>query len=215
MKMDARSANTSRKPPVRNVGQPRGDISRESRLDDVLEVATKLFCERGFRATRLDDISDELGVTRAALYYYFDGKRALLEEICERAMASSEQALREVQVLDDPTERLLSFGLVYAGNMSSDAARVFAKDNGELTPTARRALLARARAINEGAESIIRYGIERDDFDQDLEVRHAALGFLGMLNSLAEWYRPNRDGDFNDVVRQLVGLFVSGLGKRP
>lgn len=199
----------------RSLGRPRGGSPREDRLDDVLEVATKLFRERGFRATRLDDISDDLGVTRAALYYYFDGKADILEEICVRAMASSEAALRDVQVLDDPAERLLSFGKVYARNMSSDAARVFFRDNAELKPTSRRALLARARAINEGAEAIIRYGVEHEDFSDDVDVRHCALGFLGMLNSLAEWYRPNRDGDFDEVVAQLVNLLVQGVAKRP
>jgi AcrR family transcriptional regulator len=199
----------------RSLGRPRGGSPREDRLDDVLEVATRLFRERGFRATRLDDISDDLGVTRAALYYYFDGKAEILEEICVRAMASSEAALRDVQVLDDPAERLLSFGKVYARNMSSDAARVFFRDNGELKASSRRALMARARAINEGAEAIIRYGIEHGDFADDIDVRHSALGFLGMLNSLAEWYRPNRDGDFDDVVTQMVRLIVQGVEKRP
>lgn len=199
----------------RSLGRPRGGSPREDRLDDVLEVATQLFRERGFRATRLDDISDDLGVTRAALYYYFDGKAEILEEICVRAMASSEAALREVQALDDPAERLLSFGKVYARNMSSDAARVFFRDHGELKPSSRRALMARARAINEGAEAIIGYGIEHEDFADDIDIRPSALGFLGMLNSLAEWYRPSRDGDFDEVVTQLVRLFVEGAAKRP
>ena len=197
-----------------SLGKPRGGSPKEDRLDDVLEAATQLFRERGFRATRLDDISESLGVTRAALYYYFDGKAEILEEICARAMASSEAALRDVQVLDDPTDRLRSFGRVYARNMSSDAARVFFRDNGELKQSSRRALLARARSINAGAEEIVRYGIERGDFADDLDVRHCTLGLLGMLNSLAEWYRPNRDGDFDELVDQLIGLVVSGLARR-
>jgi AcrR family transcriptional regulator len=207
-KRKSRTGNSS-------LGRPRGGAPRKDRLDDVVSVATRLFRQRGFRGTRLDDISDELGVTRAALYYYFEGKRGLLEEICARAMASSERALQDVQALEDPAERLLSFGKVFARNMSSDAARVFERDNGELSATSRRALLDRAREVNQGAEAIIQYGIERGDFAPEIDVQHAALGFLGMLTSLAEWYRPSRDGDFDEVVEGLVRIVVHGVAKRP
>jgi AcrR family transcriptional regulator len=197
------------------LGRPRGSSATEDRIDEVIDVATRLFCERGFRATRLDDISNALGVTRAALYYYFDGKSEVLEEICARAMLSTETALRDIQVLEDPCERLLAFAKVFASNMTSDAARVFARDNSELKATSRRALMARAYAVNEGAEAIFRYGIEHGDFSSEIDVRHTTLGFLGMLTSMANWYRPSRDGDFDDVVERLVGVFVSGVVPRP
>jgi TetR/AcrR family transcriptional regulator, cholesterol catabolism regulator len=197
------------------LGQPRGSSATEDRVDEVIEVATRLFCERGFRATRLDDISNALGVTRAALYYYFDGKSEVLEEICARAMLSSETALRQIQVLDDPVDRLVAFAKVFASNMNSDAARVFTRDNSELKPTSRRALMARAYAVNEGAEAIFRYGIERGDFSSEIHLRHTTLGFLGMLRSMANWYRPSRDGDFDDTVEDLVRVFISGVMPRP
>src|SRR4051794_7622684 len=134
------------------LGQPRGAIPREDRRDEVIAVATQLFGEKGFRGTRLDDISDALGVTRAALYYYFDGKHDVLEEVCARAMSSTEAALQRVEEMGDPADRLRSFSHQYALNMSSDAARVFNRDNKELRPAFRRSLMSRARAVNQGAE---------------------------------------------------------------
>lgn len=196
------------------LGQPRGAVPKEDRLDEIIAVATQLFCERGFRATRLDDISGALGVTRAALYYYFDGKHDVLEEVCARAMASTEAALRRVQELDDPADRLKSFAHQYALNMSGDAARVFTRDNKELRPAFRRSLMARAHAINEGAEEIIRYGIDQGAFDPEHDVRLTTLGFLGMLNSLADWHRQGRDGSLADVADLLVDVFIGGLAVR-
>lgn len=196
------------------LGQPRGAIPKEDRLDEVIAVATQLFREQGFRGTRLDDISDALGVTRAALYYYFDGKHDVLEEVCARAMTSTEAALKRVQDVDDAGDRLRSFAHQYAINMSSDAARVFARDNKELRPAFRRSLMARARAVNEGAEDIIRYGIDIGAFDPDIDVRLTTLGFLGMLNALADWHRSERDGNLADVADALVDVFISGLTVR-
>src|SRR3954447_23492368 len=139
--MAARGASKRGNGKAARLGQPRGAVPKEDRLDDVIAVATRLFRERGFRATRLDDIADELGVTRAALYYYFDGKRDVLEEVCERAMRSTEGVLREIEHLPDPVERLRRFARQYARNMSSDAARVFNRDNAELSPSFRRSLM--------------------------------------------------------------------------
>lgn len=196
------------------LGQPRGSAPKEDRFDDVIEVATRLFCERGYRATRLDDIAQALGVTRAALYYYFEGKTDVLEEVCARAMASTETVLREVQALEDPADRLRAFTVQYARNMAGDAARVFARDNGELRPAFRRGLMARARSVNAGAEAIVAYGIERGAFTPGLDVRVTVLGYLGTFNALAEWHRPDRDGPLEDVTRRLVDVYIDGFATR-
>jgi AcrR family transcriptional regulator len=194
------------------LGQPRGSVPHEDRLDDVIGVATKLFCEKGFRGTRLDDISNALGVTRAALYYYFDGKQEVLEEVCARAMTSTEAALREGEALDDPVDRLRWFAQRYAKNMSSDAARVFSRENQHLRPDFRHDLMARAYAVNDGAEKILRYGIEKGVFSREMDPRLTTLGFLGMLNSIADWRRPQRDGSIESVTDTLVDAFVDGIG---
>lgn len=197
------------------LGQPRGAIPKEDRLEEVVAVATRLFREKGFRATRLDDIAAALGVTRAALYYYFDGKQDVLEEVCGRAMVFTEAALRRVQSLDDPGDQLRVFAHEYAQNMASDAARVFDRDNQELRPSFRRGLMTRARAITAGAEEIIAHGVRDGAFDPDLDIRLTALGFLGMLNALADWHRLKRDGPLSETADMLVDVFISGLAIRP
>jgi AcrR family transcriptional regulator len=193
------------------VGQPRGGASKEDRLDDVIEVATRLFRQRGFRGTRLDDISDELRVTRAALYYYFDSKLEVLEEVCTRAFEAAEATFGQLDAIEDPFERFRRFARGYAENVTSDAARVYFRDSAQLPPRLRRALAGRAEAIIELAEQTLRYGVRVGAFREDLEVHVAALGFCGMLNQLAEWHRPERDGQLLDIVDSLVDIFVMGV----
>lgn len=193
------------------VGRPRGAFAHEDRRADVLEVATREFRIRGYRATRLDEIGEALGVTRAAIYYYYKGKVELLEDICGRSMTSIERAIRDINQVEDPVERLRSFAVIYAVNMGSDAARVFVRDSGELRPQFRRELMERARAINSGAEDILRYGIERGSFAAEFDVSLVVRGLLGTLNSLAEWHRTKRDGKLEDVAEQLVDLLLAGI----
>jgi AcrR family transcriptional regulator len=50
----------------------------EERPQEILDAAIAVFREKGFRGTRLEDIADKAGVTRGAIYHYFEGKPDLL-----------------------------------------------------------------------------------------------------------------------------------------
>ena len=61
------------------------DSAALNRREQILEIATHLF-QKGFRATSLDEVAAEMGVTRPALYYYFRSKEELLVAIYDRAV---------------------------------------------------------------------------------------------------------------------------------
>lgn len=54
--------------------EARQEVSRQQ----ILEVAKRLFAEQGVRATSLSKLAEALGITKAALYYYFDSKQELV-----------------------------------------------------------------------------------------------------------------------------------------
>jgi AcrR family transcriptional regulator len=53
-------------------------LQAEQTRKQILETAQRLFAERGFDATSLQLIADEMGLTKAAVYYYFRTKTAIL-----------------------------------------------------------------------------------------------------------------------------------------
>lgn len=59
----------------------------EARPDEILDAALGVFAERGFDAARMDDIAARAGVSKGALYLYFDSKEALLKGLIEREVA--------------------------------------------------------------------------------------------------------------------------------
>ncbi len=67
-------------PRPRDTGK-RGQKTRER----ILQVATALFAENGYAATRLEDIAEEIGVKRAALAYYFRNKQELYDAVLNQA----------------------------------------------------------------------------------------------------------------------------------
>jgi len=58
---------------------PRWRRRKPARPNEIASAAFDLFVERGFAATRLDDVAARAGVSKGTLYLYFDGKEALLE----------------------------------------------------------------------------------------------------------------------------------------
>src|SRR5215475_1621084 len=55
----------------------------------VLEAAARLFAQRGFGGTNLQDIADALGISRPALYYYFKSKEEILASLVEEVTVFS------------------------------------------------------------------------------------------------------------------------------
>lgn len=77
------------------------------RTDDVLDVALRLFRERGYAGTSLRDIADECGFSQASLYHRFRAKRDLLEALARPLFADVDALLAAVpRVLVDRSERI-------------------------------------------------------------------------------------------------------------
>ena len=62
---------------------------QENNRKKILQAAEKIFAEEGYDAARIDVIAAEAGVNKALIYYYFRGKRALLEQLFERFFRES------------------------------------------------------------------------------------------------------------------------------
>lgn len=71
----------------------KGDESRQK----ILETAERLFCQRGYEATSVQDILDVLNSSKGSFYHHFPSKEAVLETLCgQRAESAAEAAEREL-----------------------------------------------------------------------------------------------------------------------
>jgi AcrR family transcriptional regulator len=72
---------------------------KDARPSELTSAALDLFVERGFSATRLDDVAARAGVSKGTLYLYFDSKEALFKAVIEEGivptLAAGEQRLAE------------------------------------------------------------------------------------------------------------------------
>ena len=76
---------------------PQGHMRAELRAhkrERILETATRLFYEGGYRATSMESIADELSATKPFIYYHFKNKYDILEEIAIRVISLANDALK-------------------------------------------------------------------------------------------------------------------------
>lgn len=59
------------------------------RPGEILEAALALFVEKGFAATRLDDVAARAGLSKAAIYLYFEDKTALFQGVVQQAIGAN------------------------------------------------------------------------------------------------------------------------------
>lgn len=73
---------------------------KEARPAELLSAALELFVERGFAATKLDDVAAKAGVSKGTLYLYFNNKEALFKAVIQQGI---------LPVLDEGEEMLTQF----------------------------------------------------------------------------------------------------------
>jgi AcrR family transcriptional regulator len=91
--------------------QVRRPVPREDREQQMLDVAARLFAERGFSTVSMDEIAERVGVTKPMLYLYFGSKEGLFVSCIVRLGEPLAERLERAVDSTEPPERQLWAGL--------------------------------------------------------------------------------------------------------
>jgi AcrR family transcriptional regulator len=163
---------------------PRWARRKEARPGELLASALELFVERGFAATRLEDIAARAGVSKATLYLYYENKEELLKAVVRGGILPA-IAHAEARVKEFPGDSSTLLAAVIQG--------VWAEVGNTLLTGIPKLILAEAGNFPELAR-----------FYHDEVIQHA----LGVLAAVLE--RGVRRGEFRKLdvaptARALVG----------
>jgi AcrR family transcriptional regulator len=75
-------------------GAPKFRRRKADRPGEIVQAALAVFAEKGFAAARLDEIAARAGISKGALYLYFETKEELFRAVVEQAIAPNIQAVR-------------------------------------------------------------------------------------------------------------------------
>jgi AcrR family transcriptional regulator len=99
---------------------------KEERTPEILEAALACFGEKGFAATRMDDVAARAGITKGTIYLYFDSKQAVFKALARQSAGAQIAAIAEqVKTSDTPSPELLRFVILSMGQFlrTTDGAR--------------------------------------------------------------------------------------------
>jgi AcrR family transcriptional regulator len=87
---------------------PRGRRGKSGRSDDILNAALAEFSDKGFDATRMDDVAKKAGISKGTVYLYFDSKEKLFEGVIRRWVVPRVAAVESMlETHQGPVEDLL------------------------------------------------------------------------------------------------------------
>lgn len=161
----------------------------------LLAVAVRVFNERGYDGTSMADLSRALGISKSSIYHHVDGKEHLLRLALDRALDGLFAVAEAVSASDEPAidrlEELVRGSVVLlAAELPYVTLLLRARGN---TATERRAL-ARRREFDRFVADLVKQAERDGDIRPDVDPAVTARLLFGLVNSLAEWYRPAGHG---------------------
>ncbi|MCW2889460.1 MAG: hypothetical protein QOE54_421 [Streptosporangiaceae bacterium] len=181
-------------------------------LESLLQVAVKLFNERGYDGTSMEDLSRKLGITKSAIYHHVPSKEELLRLALDRALDGLFEVAREVEPTPGPAidrlERLVRGSVaVLIDRLPFVTLLLRVRGN---TKVERRAL-ARRREFDRLVSDLVVLAEAEGDVRPDVDPALTSRLLFGMVNSLIEWYRPRRGSDTTEIADAVCKIAFDGL----
>lgn len=180
----------------------------------IVETAAELFARQGFGATSLDDIAEQLGATKGALYYHVKNKEEILRLIYLMVLNASEEPLRRIVESSLPSDKKLGQAIAHHTGVAanrSPAMIVFYREQQHLSGPFAKEILLRKKTYERYFEQIIEEGQFTGLFRSDVDPKIAAFGLLGMCNWLSQWYRSGGQYSPSQIADMFVAMIARGL----
>lgn len=166
---------------------------KDARPGEIVDAALSLFVERGFAATRLDDVAERAGVSKGTVYLYFDSKEALLAEAVGRdigpmlgdfARRIDDDSLSASALIEIFMRRWWS--VLSASNLQG-VPKLMVSESGNFPELARQFVVGFvARMQDEVLAAVLRKGIARGEF-APVDVQYAVRVLIHGLVFMPVW----------------------------
>ncbi|WP_328462402.1 TetR/AcrR family transcriptional regulator [Streptomyces sp. NBC_00669] len=183
----------------------------------LLAEATRLFAERGYDRTSVQEIVEAAGVTKGALYHYFGSKDDLLHEIYGRVLRLQTERLDAIAARPTPVaERIAEAAadVVVTSIQNLDDTKIFFRSMHQLSPEKQKAVRAERRRYHETFRSLIEEGQRDGHFRPELRPDLVVDYFFGSVHHLGTWYHADGPLTAEQVAAEFSDLLLHSV-RRP
>jgi TetR/AcrR family transcriptional regulator, cholesterol catabolism regulator len=199
-------------------------MARDTVVDsrqEILRTAARLFQQRGYDATSMNDVAAALKLSKGGLYHHFQSKDEILFEIMDHAMEiTQERVINPVRSIADPEERLRALIRLHIEVVLSPRDReitVMLHENHPLPPSLRKKINSRKKDYVHFLENLMGEVQEKagrkipNHAKARVSPRAAAFALLGMINWIYQWYKPEGDLQAQNLIPQFTDLIFGGI----
>jgi AcrR family transcriptional regulator len=183
----------------------------DRRQQELVLAAARVFAKRGFDRTSVQELTEEMSLTPAALYHYFGSKETLLIHICDQLVEPLLERARTVLEADvSPRDRLRLLGRLWVEHALDhrDHMLVFQQvrhviDHGDQW----RGVRTNRKRFERLVQSVLDDAADSGQLRLD-DRRLALSALLGMVNHTAQWYRPSGALDPQSIADGYIDLVL-------
>jgi len=193
-------------------------MARDTEVDprqEILRTAARLFQQRGYDATSMNDVAAALKLSKGGLYHHFQSKDQILFEIMNHAMDITEdRVLAPVRGIADPEQRLRALIRLHIEVVLSPADReitVMLHENHPLAPVLRKRINIRKKEYVHFVENLIAEVQRVRQAKGAVSPRAAAFALLGMINWIYQWHKPEGELQTHNLVPQFTSMVFAGI----
>ncbi|MFN3547843.1 MAG: TetR/AcrR family transcriptional regulator [Mesorhizobium sp.] len=177
----------------------------------ILEAATDLFYERGFTNTTLDQVADQLGVTKPFIYSNFGSKSALLGDICSQGIQRAIDAFDNAIALElDPADTMSRFVPAYVTAVlkSQKSIAINIREEKNLDPADAARLAGMRQRFMAKVEGLLAKGVESGDISVP-DTRVAAFALVGAVSWTTFWFNPLGPLSIDEISERMTKTLLN------
>lgn len=194
-------------------GRPRRGPDPE-RFHEILDAAARIFLEKGYSATSIQDIADAVGILKGSLYHYVRSKEDFLHIIIKTVYDQALADIAAVVALDvEPLEKLAAFvraHVVFAADHLT-AYSIQIRELDQLGDERRDEIRAGGDAYLDALQGILEEGQAQGVVDKQLDARLAGIIIMGQLNAMTRWYSSSGRLPAAELGDVYAGMIVSSV----
>lgn len=186
-----------------------------TRRDEIVAISAKLFKQKGYSATTMREIAEQVGMEAASMYNHIKGKDEILTEICFRIADEYIAQLTNIEAnVKSPIEKLKELIRLHIRIVFEDSDGISVANNEwKHLPEAALTQFKKARRDYETRfAKIIEEGIEKGEIN-NVNVSVALFTILSSVRWVELWYRTDRDISPKVLEDNIVHLLMNGLQK--
>jgi TetR/AcrR family transcriptional regulator, cholesterol catabolism regulator len=190
----------------------------EQRRSEIIDVATRLFLERGFHKTSIRDIARACPFNVASLYMYVTSKEDILFLVAQQLIEEKAKAMGSIEIShDDPAASFRTALKSYCRIVQRyrPHVRLLYRELDVLSPSRREIVMASLSTVTNVFEQIVRNGIQKGVFS-DVDAKLVALNALFLCHLWSMHTRALRSItlDIDEFFEKQSDIMLQGLLKR-